>query len=67
MCITDTSFIIPRQIEDVKKELRPNFERAKSIILRMDEYIVSSEEQNRIKQFYHHNISHGFHALAKAA
>ncbi|CAF4175658.1 unnamed protein product [Rotaria magnacalcarata] len=67
MCIADTSFIIPRQIEDVKKELRPNFERAKSIILRMDEYIVSSEEQNRIKQFYHHNISHGFHALAKAA
>ncbi|CAF3200056.1 unnamed protein product [Rotaria socialis] len=67
MCITDTSFIIPRQIKDVRKELRPNFERAKRIILRMDECIVSSEEQNPTKQFYHHNISHGLHALAEAA
>ncbi|CAF0894373.1 unnamed protein product [Rotaria sordida] len=67
MCITDISFMIPRQIKDIRKQLRPDFERAKRIILRMDESLVSSYDKNTTKQFHHQDTSHALRALSEAA
>jgi hypothetical protein len=69
MCINDIPFIIPRQLKDVHQETTTNtdFERAKLIIRRMDEYLVSSEDQNEAKRQRHEGISLGLQALALAA
>jgi len=67
MCVTDIPFIIPRQIEDVQKQFRPNFERTKLIILRMDEYLVSSKDQTKTKRRNHQDASFALRALAEAA
>ncbi len=67
MRISDIPFIIPRQIEDVRKQRRPNFERTKLLILRMDEYLVSSEDKSKAKQRRQQDTSLGLRALAAAA
>lgn len=67
MRVVNAEFTIPRHIEDVRKEFRPNFERAKRIILRMDEYLVTSEEQSPKKRFHHGNNSFVLQTLAEAA
>ena len=64
--INDISFTIPRQIEDVRKQLRSNFERAKLIILRMDEYMVSSKDHNTVKRLDYQETSYDLHALVRA-
>ncbi len=66
MCVSDIPFIIPRQIEDVRKQFRPNFERVKLLILRMDEYLVASDEENQRKRCRQHDTSLGIRALADA-
>jgi hypothetical protein len=66
MCVTDIPFIIPRQIDDVQKEIRPSFERAKLIILRMDEYLTSSDDKTKAKRRRHQDTSLGLCALAEA-
>ena len=40
-------FAIPRHIEDVRRESRPSFQRAKLVILRMDEQLMTSEGKER--------------------
>jgi len=67
MCINDIPFIIPRQIEDIQKQFRPNFERTKLRILRMDEYLVSYDDKTKAKQRRQHDTSIGIRALAEAA
>jgi hypothetical protein len=67
MCVTDITFIIPRQIEDVRRLFRPNFERNKLTILRMDEYLLSSEDKTTAEQCYQQDTSFGLRALAEAA
>ncbi|CAF3422872.1 unnamed protein product [Rotaria sp. Silwood1] len=67
MCVTDIPFIIPRQMEDIRKRLRPDFERTKRVILRMDEYLISSEDKNRTKQLHHQNALNALQALSEAA
>ncbi len=69
MCINDIPFIIPRQLEDVRRETTrtESFERAKLIIRRMDEYLVSPEDQNEAKRQRHQDTSLGLLALAAAA
>jgi hypothetical protein len=67
MCVADIPFIIPRQIEDVRKQFRPNFDRTKLIILRMDEYLVSSEDKTKAKRRRHQDTSVGLRALAEVA
>jgi len=68
MCITDIPFIIPRQLKDVRQEeTTEDFERAKRIILRMDEYLVSPEDQDEAKRQRHADTSLGLNALALAA
>jgi hypothetical protein len=70
MCIDDSSFIIPRQLKDFRQEettTTTDFERAKLIIRRMDEYLVSPEDQNEAKRQRHADTSLGLHALAVAA
>ncbi|CAF4371257.1 unnamed protein product [Adineta steineri] len=66
MRVNDIPFIIPRQIEDVRKQIRPNFQRAKLLILRMDEYLVSSEDKTKAKRRRHQDTSLGLRALAEA-
>jgi len=67
MCINDIPFIIPRQIEDIRKEFRPNFERTKLRILRMDEYLLSYDDKTKAKQRRQQDTSLGIRALAEAA
>jgi hypothetical protein len=66
MCVTDIPFIIPRQIEDVRKQFRPNFERVKLLILRMDEYIISTEDRNQVIRCRQQDTSLGLRALVEA-
>ncbi|UJR23636.1 hypothetical protein I4U23_026621 [Adineta vaga] len=65
--VNDIPFVIPRQIEDIRKQLRPSFERAKLRILRMDEYLISSEEKTKARQSRQQDTSLGLRALAEAA
>jgi hypothetical protein len=68
MCINDIPFIIPRQLKDVRQEeTTEDFERAKLIINRMDEYLVSSEDHDEAKRQRHADTSLGLRALAVAA
>jgi hypothetical protein len=67
MCISDILFTIPRQIEDIRKQFRPDFERAKLAILRMDEYIVPSKEKTKTTRYWYQDTSMGLRALADAA
>jgi hypothetical protein len=69
MCINDIPFIIPRQLKDVREEstTTTDFERAKLIIRRMDEYLTSPEDQNEAKRQRHEDTSLGLLALAAAA
>ena len=67
MCIGEVPFTIPRQIEDVRKQFRPDVERAKLAILRMDEYLVSSKEKPKTTQNWYHDTSMGLRALADVA
>jgi hypothetical protein len=69
MCIDDIPFIIPRQLEDVRRDsmTTTDFERAKLIIRRMDEYLVSPEDQDEAKRQRHEDTSLGLRALAAAA
>jgi hypothetical protein len=68
MCINDIPFIIPRQLKDVREEpATTDFERAKLIIRRMDEYLISPEDQNEAKRQRHEDTSTGLLALAAAA
>jgi hypothetical protein len=69
MCIDDIPFIIPRQLKDVREEITTtaDFERAKLIIRRMDEYLVSPEDLDEAKRQRHENTSIGLQALAAAA
>ena len=60
MCINDIPFTIPRQIDDVRSQLRPNFERSKLVILRMDEYFSHSSLKENETSF-------SIRALAQAA
>ena len=62
--VTDIPFIIPKQIKDIQKEFRPNFERMKLVILRMDEYLLPSDEEIRRKRRHQHDTSLGIRALA---
>lgn len=73
MCINDIPFVIPRQLEDVHQETTttttPNttmsdFERARLIIRRMDEYLISPEDRNEAKRLRHETTSKGLEALA---
>lgn len=68
MCINDIPFVIPRQLEDVRQETptTTEFERARLIIRRMDEYLVSPEDQNEAKRQRHETTSLGLQALAAA-
>ena len=68
MCVNDIPFIIPRQLKDVREEpATEDFERAKLIIRRMDEYLISPEDQNEAKRQRHEDTSMGLIALASAA
>ncbi|CAF2365201.1 unnamed protein product [Rotaria sp. Silwood2] len=67
MCINDIPFVIPRRLEDVRQETTTDFERAKLIIRRMDEYLVSSEDLDEAKRQRHLDTSLGLSALAEAA
>ena len=72
MFVNDIPFIIPRRLEDVYRErstemTRIDYERAKLIINRMDEYLISPEDQNEAKRQRHQDTSIGLQALAVAA
>lgn len=67
MCIDDIPFVIPRRVEDILKETTEDLERAKLLIRRMDEYLVSSEDQDETKRESHLDASLGIQALASLA
>ncbi|CAF3108997.1 unnamed protein product [Rotaria socialis] len=67
VCINDIPFVIPRRLEEIRQETTEDFERAKLIIRRMDEYLVSPEEQDEAKRQRHLDTSLGLCALASAA
>jgi hypothetical protein len=67
MCINDIPFMIPRHMDDIRKQFCPNFERAKLVILRMDEYLVSSKEKTKTRRYWYQDPSMGLRALADAA
>ncbi|CAF0927111.1 unnamed protein product [Adineta steineri] len=67
MCINDIPFVIPRQLNECRQETSPEFERAKLIIRRMDEYLVSPEDHSEAKRQRHEITSVGLRALAAAA
>ncbi|CAF0731079.1 unnamed protein product [Rotaria sp. Silwood1] len=67
MCINDIPFVIPRRLEDIRQETTTDFERAKLIIRRMDEYLVSPEDLDEAKRQRHIDTSLGLSALAEAA
>ena len=66
MHVSHIPFVIPRQIEDVRKQSRPNFERAKLNILRMDEYLASWNEQSQAEQHRLDAAQLGVQALGEA-
>ena len=66
--VSEIPFVIPRQLKDFREEDRPNpaFDRAKLIIRRMDEYLLSAEDQVEAKRQRHEDTSVGLRALAAA-
>lgn len=60
-------FVIPRKVNNIQQENNADFERAKLIIRRMDEYLISVEDQNEAKRQRHQDTSVGLEALAAAA
>ncbi|CAF1455087.1 unnamed protein product [Rotaria sordida] len=68
MYINDIPFVIPRRLEDIRQETTTtDFERAKLIIRRMDEYLVSPEDLDEAKRQRHLDTSLGLTALAEVA
>ena len=67
MCINDIPFIIPRTLGDVRREQTNEFDRAKLLIRRMDEYLVSPEDHDQAKRQRRQDTSIGLLALAAAA
>ncbi|CAF0932270.1 unnamed protein product [Adineta ricciae] len=67
MCIDDIPFVIPRQLNECNQEPSPDFERARLLIRRMDEYLVSPEDHDEAKRQRHEDTSFGLRALAAAA
>lgn len=61
--LRDVSFVIPKNL----REKNEKFERAKLQIRRMDEFLVSPEDQNEAKRQRHEETSLGLEALAAAA
>jgi hypothetical protein len=66
LCFHDIPFIIPRLLKEFRQQtmITTDFERAKLIIRRMDEYLVSSEDQTEAKRQRHQDTSIGLQALA---
>lgn len=67
MFVSDIPFVIPPRIDEIRRRARPDFERARLRILRMDEYLLSSEEKSRSRRRRHQDTSIGLRALAEVA
>ena len=63
----DIPFVIPRKVQEIQEDKNTTFERAKLIIRRMDEFLVSAEDQSEAKRQRHEDLSLGLEALALAA
>lgn len=67
MSLNEIPFIIPRKLSEFRQEAQNvDFERAKLRIRRMDEYLVSAEDQDEAKRRRHYDTSLGLQALALA-
>lgn len=67
--VNEIPFVIPRRLVDFRRETPSNtvVGRAKMIIRRMDEYLLSPEDQDQAKRQRREDTSLGLRALAAAA
>lgn len=67
MCLRDIQFTIPQAIDEIRQQrlaITGGVDRAKLIISRMDEFLVSPEDQSEAKRQRHEDTSIGLQALA---
>lgn len=65
--IKEISFVIPRQIKDIRKQKNEYFERVRLTLLRMDEALVSSDSRSSKKRQHYLDNAIGIQALAEGA
>ena len=64
MCLDEIPFIIPRRLDEVRQQSTTDeFEQLRLKIRRMDEYLISTEDQDKAKRQRHYDTSLGLQAL----